>query len=105
MKKTVTKTITKTKDEYYCDICGKKLDKESINALYPWSIVHYNIVNYNGKLDETEDEFNIPFDFCKECNLKAGKLILREWIEFAKKFENKDKVKEMIKNMEVEDYE
>ena len=56
-------------------------------------------------MDVTEDEFNIPFDFCKECNLKAGKLILREWIEFSKKFENKDKVKEMIKNMEVEDYE
>ena len=105
MKKTVTITITKTKDEYYCDICGKKIDKEAEDALYPWSIVRYNIVNYNGKLEQTEDEFNIPFDFCKECNLKAGKLILREWIEFAKKFENKEKVKEMIKNMEAEDYE
>lgn len=50
MKKTVTKTITKTKDEYYCDVCGKKLDKESMNALYPWSTVHYNIVNYKGKI-------------------------------------------------------
>ena len=103
MKKTVTKTITKTKDEYYCDVCGKKLDKGEINAYYPWSTVHYNFINYEGKMDETEDEFNIPFDFCKECNLKAGRLILREWIEFAKKFENIEKVKEMIKNEEVED--
>ena len=105
MKKTVTKTITKTKDEYYCDVCGKKLDKDSMNANYPWSTVHYNIINYKGKLVETSEEFNIPFDLCKECNLKASNLILREWVEFAKKFRDEEKVKEMIKNTEVEDYE
>ena len=103
MKKTVTKTITKTKDEYYCDICGKKLDKKDLNATYPYSITYYNYINYTGKLEETHDEFNIPLDFCRECNLKASKLIQREWIEFAKKFQNIEKVKEMIKNEEVED--
>lgn len=100
MKKTNTYTKTITKDEYYCTICGKKLDKESINALYPWSTVHYNILNYKGKMEETEDEFNIPFDFCKECNLKAGKLIRSEWVEFAKKFKDIEKVKELIKQVE-----
>ena len=100
MKKINTYTKTITKEEYFCDVCGKKLDKESINALYPWSTVHYNIINYKGKMDETEDEFNIPFDFCKECNLKAGKLILREWIEFAKKFKDTEKVKQLIKQVE-----
>ena len=105
MKKTVTRTITKTKDEYYCDICGKKLNKVERNASYPWSIVYYNLIDYKNKLDETHDEFSMPFDMCTDCNLKASKLIRNEWIEFAKKFENKEKVKEMIKNMEAEDYE
>lgn len=100
MKKTNTYTKTITKEEYFCDICGKKLDKESEEALYPWSTVRYNIVNYKGKLEQTEDEFNIPLDFCKECNLKAGKLIRNEWVEFAKKFEDIEKVKELIKQVE-----
>ena len=100
MKKTNTYTKTITKEEYFCDICGKKLDKEAEEALYPWSTVRYNIVNYKGKLDQTEDEFNIPLDFCKECNLKAGKLIRNEWEEFAKKFEDTEKVKELIKQVE-----
>ena len=100
MKKTNIYTKTITKEEYFCDICGKKLNKEELNAIYPWSTVHYNFINYKNKLDETQDEFNIPFDMCADCNLKAGKLIRNEWVEFAKKFEDTEKVKELIKQME-----
>ena len=96
MKKTNTYTKTITKEEYFCDICGKKLNKVERNASYPWSIVYYNLIDYKNKLDETHDEFSMPFDMCTDCNLKASKLIRNEWIEFAKKFEDKEKVKNLI---------
>lgn len=96
MKKTNTYTKTITKEEYFCDICGKKLNKEELNAIYPWSTVHYNLSDYKNKLDETHDEFSISFDMCTDCNLKAGKLIRNAWVEFAKKFENIEKVKNLI---------
>ena len=96
MKKTNTYTKTITREEFYCDVCGKKLNKEELNAIYPWSTIHYNLLTYKNKLEETQDEFSVPLDLCRECNEKASKLIRREWIEFAKKFENVEEVKKRI---------
>lgn len=100
MKKERTYTKTITTEEFFCDICGKKLNKEELEAIYPWSTVRYNFLNHKNKLDETYDEFNLPLDLCKDCNVKASELIRNQWVEFAKKFENTEKVKELIKQME-----
>ena len=77
-------TVTQTREVYYCDKCGKKLNKKELERSGPWVCLHY-LTKYD-KPSEEHDSFSLGLDLCDECNIELSKLVLEEWYKFTEKF-------------------
>ena len=92
MKKERTYTKTITTEEFYCDVCGKKLTKQESKCWPPYATLHYNKF-YNGKLEEEHADLNITLDLCKECNEEVVDFVYNEYCQFRRKVDNENLIK------------
>ena len=94
------KQITIKKDVFYCDICGKTIEKK---AVLPFVTIEYQkVYNIGGTLtlDNDYEYFGCKLDLCAHhCNL-LGKVV-RKKTEYALAFlEEEQKIKDEINKQE-----
>lgn len=92
MKKERTYTKTITSEEYFCDVCGKKLTKKEIKCWPPYAVLHYARF-YNGKAEDDHDEYSACLDLCEECNSKVVGIVSHYFDEFTQKASAENLVK------------
>ena len=92
MKKERTYTKTITEQEFYCDICGKKLTEQEKKYWSPYAVLHYADI-YNGKVYDSHNEYSTYLDLCEECNEKVTNVVLYQFNDFTKKVSSENLVK------------
>lgn len=92
MKKERTYTKTITTEEFFCDVCGKKLSKKEEKCWPPYAVLHYSGF-YNDKVEDDHEEYNACLDLCEECNSKVVNTVLHYFDEFAQKASAENLVK------------
>ena len=83
MKKERTYTKTIASEEYFCDVCGKKLTKKEEKCWSPYAILNYARWLYNGKSEDDHADCNSDLDLCEECNEKVVDVVLNYFDEYA----------------------
>ena len=92
MKKERTYTKTITTEEFFCDICGKKLSKKEEKCWPPYATLNYSGF-YSGKVEDDHEEYNACLDLCEECNSKVVNVVLHYFDEFTQKASAENLVK------------
>jgi len=95
------KTETYTKDVYYCDVCGKKIEHNVVN---PYVVVRYQSIiesNKSSKLYDDSIEFNSNLDLCGYHSRCLSNIILNKLSETLSFLNDNSKVEDLIKKEEV----
>lgn len=94
------KQVTIKKDVFYCDICGKKIEKKAVRPFV--NIEYQTVYNIGGTLtlDSDHEYFGCNLDLCaNHCKLLGR--VVREKVEDTLAFlEDEQKVKDEINKQE-----
>lgn len=92
------KQVTIKKDVFYCDICGKVVER---NAMAPFVIVHYLTTFDDGKTREQDTEdIGCKYDLCAYHSTILGNLVRRKVLDALAFLEDEQKVKDEINKQE-----
>lgn len=91
------KTVTYTKDVYYCDICGAKIEK---NIRAPYTTTYYQSEYLQDQIDD-KCQVNFPgVDLCGYHSRMLGALMAERVKEALSFLNDKQKLIEIIKQKE-----
>ena len=92
------KQVTIKKDVFYCDICGKVVER---NAMAPFVIVRYLTTFDDGKTREQDaEDIGCKYDLCAYHSTILGSIVRRKVLDALAFLEDGQKVKDEINKQE-----
>lgn len=92
------KQVTIKKDVFYCDICGKVVER---NAMAPFVIVRYLTTFDDGKTREQDaEDIGCKYDLCAYHSTILGSIVRRKVLDALVFLEDEQKVKDEINKQE-----
>lgn len=91
------KAETYTKDVYYCDICGAKIEN---NVRTPYTVTHYQAEYLDDKIKDEHEEHFPCVDLCGYHSRMIGFLMVDSVKESLSFLHDKQKLIEIIKRKE-----